>query len=193
MMKQWIAAALVALASLAQAQTHTEVSGVKYENSINLAGSSLQLNGAGVRYKAIFKVYAMGMYLPKKTSVISEAIGQSGPKRLHVVMLRDIDANELGRLFTKAIEDEIPRQDFPKVIGSLTRMGQMFGELKALNSGDAFTIDWLPGTGTVISVRGKAQGEPYKEPEFHTALMNIWLGKTPADVRLKDAIMKGDS
>jgi hypothetical protein len=192
-MKKWIAVMLLALAGWAQAQSQTEVAGVKYDNSINLGGSTLQLNGAGVRYRAVFKVYALGMYLPKKTTVVSEAIGQAGPKRLHVVMLRDIDANELGRLFTKAIEDEIPRQDFAKIIGSLTRMGQMFAEFKTLSSGDAFTVDWIPGTGTVISVRGKAHGEPYKEPEFNAAMMNIWLGKTPADARLKEAIMKGDS
>jgi Chalcone isomerase-like len=190
-MKKLIAIVLLSVASLVQAQT--EVAGVKYENSISLAGSQLQLNGAGVRYKAVFKVYALGMYLPKKTTSALDAVQQTGPKRLHVVMLREIDANELGKLFTRAIEDEIPRQDLAKVIGPLTRMGQMFGELKTLNAGDAFTIDWIPGTGTVISVRGKPQGEAYKEPEFNAAMMNIWLGKTPADARLKDAILKGDS
>jgi hypothetical protein len=45
--------------------------------------------------------------------------------------------------------------------------------------GDTFTIDWLPGQGTVIAVKGAAQGQPFKEPEFFQALLRIWLGKKP--------------
>jgi hypothetical protein len=41
----------------------------------------------------------------------------------------------------------------------------------------------------VISVNGKAELEPIKEPEFYTALMSIWLGPSPADNQLKDALL----
>jgi hypothetical protein len=68
-------------------------------------------------------------------------------------------------------------------------MGQIFSDQKKLLAGDVFTIDWLPGTGTVITVKGVAQGEPFKEPEFYNALMRIWLGHTPADWKLKDALL----
>jgi hypothetical protein len=30
-------------------------------------------------------------------------------------------------------------------------MGQMFADQKQLKTGDTFTIDWLPGTGTLIT------------------------------------------
>ena len=39
-----------------------EVQGVKLEDSIEMQGSRLQLNGAGTRFKAIFKVYVAGLY-----------------------------------------------------------------------------------------------------------------------------------
>ena len=42
---------------------------------------------------------------------------------------------------------------------------------------------------TTVVVNGKAQGEPIKEPEFFTALMKIWLGKSPADAQLKAALL----
>ena len=63
----------------------------------------------------------------------------------------------------------------------LMRMGQIFSEQKMLAKGDAFVIDWVPGTGTIITVKGKQQGEAFKEPEFFNALMRIWLGNNPAD------------
>jgi hypothetical protein len=41
----------------------------------------------------------------------------------------------------------------------------------------------------VISVKGKQQGEAFKEPEFYAALMRIWLGPAPADWKLKDGLL----
>jgi hypothetical protein len=38
-------------------------------------------------------------------------------------------------------------------------------------------------------LNGKVQGAPIKEPEFFGALMRIWLGKSPADDQLKDALL----
>jgi hypothetical protein len=38
-----------------------DVAGVKIEDSAKVAGKDLRLNGAGVRTRAIFKVYAMGL------------------------------------------------------------------------------------------------------------------------------------
>ena len=40
-----------------------DVGDVKMEDSADAEGSKLVLNGAGVRYKAIFKVYAASLYL----------------------------------------------------------------------------------------------------------------------------------
>ena len=47
----------------------------------------------------------------------------------------------------------------------------------------------MPGVGTSVLVNGAAQGDAVKEPEFFTALMRIWLGNTPADTALKDALL----
>ena len=44
-----------------------ELAGVQFPQQVNVAGKPLQLNGAGVRYKAVFKVYAAGLYVPAKT------------------------------------------------------------------------------------------------------------------------------
>ena len=38
-------------------------------------------------------------------------------------------------------------------------------------------------------VNGKPAGDPVAEPEFFNALLRIWLGPTPADAQLKDALL----
>lgn len=186
-----IALAIACLCTLtqpawAQAQEH---GGVKFEPRVDIRGNALQLNGAGVRYKTVFKVYAAGLYLPQKAATTEDVLGISGPKRLSITMLREIDANELGKLFTRGVEDNAPRSEMSRLVPGLIRMSEVFSSHKKLLAGDTFSIDWLPGVGTVISVKGQPQGDPFKEPEFFNALMRIWLGSKPADHLLKDALL----
>lgn len=179
-------ASLIAFNTLAETQ---EINGVKVEDSASVAGTALALNGAGTRYKAIFKVYVAALYLGKKASTPDEVVGQAGPKRLSVTMVRDIDAAELGKLLTRGIEDNMGKAAMSKLVTGLVRMGQIFSDQKKMVAGDNFLIDWVPGKGTVITVKGVVQGEPFKEPEFFTALMSIWLGPAPADHKLKESLL----
>ena len=184
-------AALAALASFgspATAQT-IELAGVKYPPSAQVAGTTLQLNGAGIRYKAVFKVYTAGLYLPRKAGTPDEVLAVQGPKRMSITMLREIDSSELGKLFSRGMEDNMDKAAFSKLIPGVMRMSQIFTDHKKLNPGEVFTIDWIPGTGTVITVKGVAQGEQFKEPEFFNALLRIWLGPNPADYKLKEALL----
>ncbi len=185
-----LGATLVALLStpLAQAQT-TEVGGVKYEQSAQLANAKLLLNGAGVRYKAIFKVYTAGLYLGGKASTPEAVLAAPGPKRMHIVMLRDIDANELGKLFTRGMQDNAPREEFSKSIAGTLRLADLFSAKKKLTAGEYFFVDYVPGQGTTVLINGKASTEPIKEPEFFSALLKIWLGHSPADAQLKEALL----
>jgi hypothetical protein len=181
--------ALAALFLATSALAEITVSGVKFEDASDVRGSKVQLNGAGVRYKAIFKVYAAGLYLPKKADAADQVLAMPGAKRMTITTLREIDSSELGKLFSRGIEDNMDKAAFSKLIPGVVRMGQIFSEHKKLNAGDNFNIDWVPGVGTVISVRGVQQGEPFKEPEFFNALLRIWLGPNPADWKLKDALL----
>lgn len=183
-----VAATVLAFSLPAFAQT-TEVSGVKYDHHWNVAGQRLQLNGAGTRYKFVIKVYTAGLYLAAKATTPEAVLNGPGPKRLHIVMLRDIDANELGKLFTRGMQDNSSRAEFAKSIAGTLRLSEMFAAKKKLTTGEHFSVEWLPGQGTLIYVNGKAQGEPIKEPEFFGALMRIWLGNSPADALLKDALL----
>ena len=187
--KVFTAFAATVLISFSASASTVDVAGIKLEDSLTLQGTKLSLNGSGVRYKAIFKVYAAGLYVGKKVATPEEFFAAPGPKRMSITMLRDVDSNELGKSFTKGFEDNSSKSEMSKLIPGLIKMGQIFSDQKKMVPGENFTIDWIPGTGTVISVKGKAQGEPFKEVEFYNALMRIWLGSVPADFRLKDALL----
>lgn len=181
-----LAGALLALGAMAAS---IDVGGAKMEDAAEVRGNKLVLNGAGVRYKAMFRVYAAGLYLGKKSPSLEEVLAATGAKRVHLVMLRDIDSNELGKLFTRGVQDNALKTEMSQLVPGLIRMGQIFSDQKKLVAGDAITIDWIPGTGSVVTVKGLVQGEPFKEAEFFNALIRIWLGPTPADWKLKDALL----
>jgi hypothetical protein len=189
LVKQCLAGMMALLLAFSAAAATVEIAGVKMEDQIDLRGSKLVLNGGGVRYKAVFKVYTAGLYLGKKAGTPEEVLAAPGAKRMQITMLREIDSNELGKLFTRGVQDNAPKTEMSKLIPGLIKMGQIFSDQKKLVAGDVFMIDWIPGTGTVITVKGVPQGEPFKEPEFFNALLRIWLGPVPADWKLKDALL----
>lgn len=167
----------------------TEIAGVKVEDSITIAGTKLPLNGAGIRYRGPFKVYVCDLYASKHVSTLEELVAAPGPKRLTMTMLREIESGPFGKLLTRGMEDNNSKADMSKLVPGLLRMSDIFSAHKSLNPGDTIMLDWIPGTGLVVTAKGKVQGEPFKEPEFYKALMSIWLGPVPADFRLKDTLL----
>jgi len=193
-MRAFIVAALVAAGSLGGAAAAwadtVDVANVKYETAMDLAGQKLVLNGAGIRYKFVVKVYTAGLYLTHKAGTTAEVLSAPGPKRIHIQMLREIDGNELGKLFTKGMEANAPRDEFVKSINGVLKLSEVFATRKQLNNGDSFSVDYVPGIGSTLLLNGKPlMAEPIKEPEFFTALLRIWLGDKPADDALKDALL----
>ena len=189
LLRRSVLAAFLAFAS-STALAQADVAGVKYPASATVAGQTLALNGAGIRYKAIFKVYAAALYLNSKATTPDAVYANNGPKRMHIVMLRDIDANELGKLFTDGMQKNATREEFGKSILGTVQLAEMFSAKKKLVAGDYWTVDYTPGSGTMVSINGKQSMEqPIKEPVFFTVLMKIWLGANPADWQLKDALL----
>lgn len=174
---------------LMAAAATVNVSGVNLDQRITLHNSTLLLNGAGVRYRAVFAVYTAGLYLSQKADTPEAVLAAPGPKRLTITMLREIDSRELGRLFSRGMENNMEGAAFSRLIPGVMRMSQVFSDHKRLRAGETFTLDWVPGTGTVLAINGKVEGAPFAEPEFFDALMRIWLGPRPADRQLKNALL----
>jgi hypothetical protein len=187
------AACLLALPWLAQAQTAppaaVEVAGVRFEPTIQLGGSTLRLNGAGIRYKAFFKVYAAGMYLQTPAGTPEQVLAQPGAKRIHLVLLRNISADEFGKILSAGIEKNSTREEFTQSLSAIIKMGEAAAAHRTLVPGDTMTVEFVPGQGTTLYVKGKAEVGPVKDVGFFNAMAKIWLGKSPADHTLKEALL----
>ena len=143
------------------------ISRVNFDRKLPLGAILCESRGALLdRVTAIRNtmVYAAGLYLPAKTTTPEAVYAATGaPRRIHIVMLRDIDGNELGKLFTQGMEKNSPREIFAKSINGTIKMADLFSKRKKLASGESFSVDWIPNTGTVIMVNGKPEMEPIKD------------------------------
>lgn len=166
-----------------------EVAGVKLDDTIRVANQDLKLNGAGIRYKAIFKVYVAGLYLAEKKSTVADVMSVPGARRVVIVPLRDISNEDFGRAFMSGIQKNSDKAEKAKMIMQLQRFGEMFAAIPELRKGDVLTVDWVPGTGTVININGKKSADPYPDIAFYNAILKIWLGDSPADSRLKPLLL----
>lgn len=178
----------LALVLSAAAQATVDLAGVKVEESATVAGTKLQLNGAGIRYKFV-KLYVGSLYTSKKVHTLEELLAAPGPKRMQLTFVREMSSAPFGKLFTRGIEDNVPKANFSKLVPSIIRMGDIFNATKSFNPGEGIILDWVPSTGLIISVKGQPWGEPIVEPEFFAALMAIWFGPNPGDWKLKDTLL----
>lgn len=181
-----LAAAAIACATTAGAQV--TLAGAKFDPEASVAGQKLRLNGAGIRYKAIFKVYAMALYTARAVRSNQQVLDPNLPKRLQLVALRDVGGDEFGRLFARAIEENATRDEFAKSIGAVVRMGEIFAEQKQFTKGDVVYLDYVPGTGLALIVKGKQQ-ELFREPQFSSIMYKIWFGPHPPDTALQKALL----
>lgn len=186
---------LLATALMACAFSHgamaAEVSGVKFADTTKVAGKELQLNGLGVRNKFIVKVYAVGMYLQDKKSTVEEVFAAEGPRRLQLVLFRDISADEFGNSFMSGINNNLDGKDKTRIVTQISKFGEMFPQIDGLKKGDVLDLDWVPGTGTVCTLNGKRICNDVPDIAFYNAIMKIWLGNKPADASLKPKLLAG--
>lgn len=166
-----------------------EVAGIKMEEVSKLGNTELKLNGAGVRTKVVFKVYVAGLYLPEKKNTVADILAVTGPRRMMLVMMRDIDANDFGQSFTTGLNDNVDAAEKKKIVDQTAQFGQMFANLPSVKKGDVLLVDWVPGVGTVSSLNGKKLGEAIPDIAFYNAVLKIWLGDKPVDKSLKPLLI----
>jgi len=186
--KHFLTVTLALVLSAAAVAAPVEIAGIKVEDSNTVAGTKLQLNGAGIRVK-FFKIYVGELYTTTKVRSLEELLAAPGPKRLRMTFLRELDSAQFGKLLTRGVQNNVPKEQLSKMVPGLIRMGEIFTVNKSYSPGEVITIDWIPGIGMVITGKGKVQGEPFREPEFFNGLMSIWFGADPADWKLKDAML----
>lgn len=160
-----------------------------FSESIDLSDKVLRLNGSGVRYRALSKLYAAALYLQHQIETPAQVVNSPGPKRLAGLLLRDFEWKELGQMLAQGLQRNSTGVEIARHGPEIARLGGLFAHPRLVQAGSIFWLDFLPGVGSVLSLNGQALGQPFQEATFFGLLMNIWLGSKPVDANLKEALL----
>jgi hypothetical protein len=186
------ALAVLCAAALNTLPAAAATTATKFEPSLEVQGTKLQLNGAGTRYRAVFKVYDMGLYTTKKVSTPAEVLALPGTKRLQFTALRELPGTDLGRLFLKGMSENSTKDEMQRQTIASTRLIDVFSGRSKMLPGESFAMEYVPGKGTTFYILGKAQGEPVGDAEFFALVLKIWFGESPADRLLMNGLLGRD-
>ena len=160
-----------------------DVGGVKVPDTQMVDGTTLKLNGAGIRKKAIFKVYVAGLYVETPSKDASALLASSEAKSMHLWMLRDIKGANVSGAIADGFELN-SKAALPQLQPRLDQLAKMIPDLK---EGDQMALSWVPDKGTVVNVRGTDVGT-IEGRDFADALFAVWLGPSPVQDDLKAAL-----
>ncbi|MBC7916984.1 MAG: chalcone isomerase family protein [Rhodoferax sp.] len=170
-----------------------EVAGVKMEDSLTIYNNNLVLNGAGVVSNGKVQLYVVKMYAKKKFASVDQLFQVPGPKRLVITAgTKELDTAPIMKLFNRNVESQADKNDMAKLVPGLMSLGKIFGTYKVIKPGESLILDWAPYAGLVMYMDSKLLGEPFKEPEFFRAAMSIWMGESPLEPKLRDALLGKD-
>lgn len=190
-MKRWIAllAVPLLLALATQAVRAAEVAGVRIEDRAKVGNTELVLNGAGLRTKLFFKVYAAALYAPRKTAQVGELLDSREPRRMTLHLLRDLDAETLMGALDEGLRANLSQSEQAALKADIDRFATVMRSVGNGKKGDVIAIDFS-AEGTTVGVNGQPRGS-VPGAAFGRALLRVWLGDHPVQGDLKKALLGG--
>lgn len=186
-MKNAIAILLLALSLPTLAAL--EVAGVKFDDKTKVGAGDTVINGAGLRKRAFFKVYAVGLYLPQKAASAADAINAKGAKRVAIVTLRDLTAEQFVDALIEALKNNHDEAALKTLQPKIDQFRNTMLSIGNAPEKSAVNIDWLPESGTRLSFNGAAKGADIAGEDFYRALLKIWIGDKPVQDDLKEHLL----
>ena len=182
------AKAIVALTAwtLAAGALAAEVGGVNLADQQSVGGQTLVLNGAGIRTRAVFKVYVGSLYLPAKAATLDAALAK-GPRRIQLNLLRDLSGDQLADAVNDGLKESNSAADVDAVKAQTDQFIGMIKGMGPLKEGSVVTIDFVDGA-TKVGFNGAEKGSIPGEA-FNRALTKIWIGDKPVQTDLRKAML----
>jgi chalcone isomerase-like protein len=182
------ALALCAPAFLGIPAHGAECLGVNYPENAAVGGTTLALNGMGIR-KATFlavKVYVAALYLPQKSGDGADILSSDRPWRLTLTFVRDVDASDIREAF----EDGFKNAAGGNFAALKPRIDALNARVVDFKSGQHLAFTNEPGKGVSVDVNG-AGGPAITGADFAATLLAIWIGSQPPNKDLKTGLLGG--
>ncbi len=165
-----------------------EIADIEIAPQVSIAGldKPLLLNGAGIRYKFFFKVYIGALYLAQKQNSPKAILESDGPNRVLMHFIYDeVSQEKLTDAWLEGFENNTEKAQMEALKDRLAKFNRLF---TTVHAGDVVLLDYVPGKGTTVNVKGVEKGV-IKGADFNRALLAVWLGEEPVTEDLKEAML----
>ena len=162
--------------------------GVSFPEQAQIDGSTLTLNGLGLRQATILKVnvYVAALYVANVSSDAQALLGSNTPKELILHFVHNVSDDELAKAWEEGFEHNAKAQ-LPALQERIERLKSWMVDMK---SGQRLTFLHKPGAGIQVDVNGTVKGM-INGDDFATAFLSIWLGPHPPNPNLKSGLLGG--
>lgn len=167
------------------------VESIRYEDSAVVGQTTLQLNGAGLRKKVFFKVYAAGLYVPQKAQTAQGVLEQNGAARVRLGLLRDVSAKSFVSALEEGLQDNTDEATRKEIEPELAKLINAMNEIGDVKEGDLVDFDFS-GKTTSMLVNGKLVADNIGGKKLFDSVLRIWLGENAIDDKLKRACSVSD-
>jgi hypothetical protein len=180
-------AAAIALVSAGVAHGK-DCKGVTFPDQIQAGGTTLALNGLGLRQATMFKVnvYVAALYVAKTSNDPNALLAASTPKELTLQFVRSVGASDIANGWSEGFEKNA-KGELPALKDRIAMLNGWMGDIK---SGQKMTFVYTPDTGVQVDVNGAVKGT-IKGDDFARAFFSIWLGPEPPNPELKAGLLGG--
>lgn len=161
---------------------------VQFPERVTLPGTDteLQLNGIGFRTKFFFKIYIGALYTETEVNTRDEVQALKGPVRVQMHFVYDeVEREKLVSAWNDGFKGNTTSEQLAELSGRIEKFNGLF---KTARKGDVVLLDAIPGKGVRVTMNGENKGMIAGD-DFCTALLDIWLGESPADEGLKEAML----
>ena len=159
--------------------------GVQMPDRKTVAGKPLVLNGMGVREATLLKVdvYVAGLYLERRTGDSQEVINSEQVKQITLHFVRNVDRGDITKAWREGFKKNAGRH-FEMIRDEVDALNRWMTDFR---EGETLTFTYVPGRGTVINVKGAAQGT-IEDAYFGRVVFAVFVG-TPPNKGLKRGLL----
>jgi hypothetical protein len=151
-----------------------KLKGITMEDTIEIDGQKLVLNGMALRKKIFWKVYVAGLYLPAKEKSGEKILKEDTARRTVMHFMRNVPAGKINDAWMEGLEDNTPNASAELK----EKFKKLCSYMENLKENDLLAFTYIPGKGTTVEVKGNNKGV-FEGKDFADALFACWIGPEP--------------
>lgn len=161
--------------------------GMNLPETLTLPGEKqpLVLNGAGLRTKYMFKIYVGALYTAQAVTQAERVLDATTPRVMRMQFLRELRADQMATGWKDGFAANQSDEAMKALATRLAQFNQLMHDVKM---NDVLQINLKPNGDTEVWLNDQQRGS-VPGADFQRALLEVWLGRSPADKDLKAALL----